>query len=233
MDRNARSCRRTGEEASWHRYRYRSSTSRSFALTTSPRETGTKRDFIVERLVIYRLSGAVGGSVRASVGPQSHLHLGILTVRQVRLDASRGSTRGTRATHVPAVMAVMMMMVAGCVMRVVVIVMIEMRWLRGRRRATPISPLLLLEIAQPLIVTLELVAQQRVLLVGVLLVVLETADAVQPLQIDPTPPPHAHAVHDQVRAQMYLEHRRRGGTQLLRICADVATSNVHIVDPDG
>lgn len=133
------------------------------------------------------------------------------------LDAGRGGTRGARAAHVPAMVAMMVMVVAGRVMRVVVIMMIEMRRLRGRRRATPVGPLLLLEIAQPLIITLELVTQQRVLFAGLLLVVFETADAVQPFQVDPTPPPHAHAVHDQVRTQMYLEHRRPGGTQLLRI----------------
>lgn len=144
-------------------------------------------------------SGTVGGSTRASVGPQSHLHLGILAVRQVGLDAGRGGTRGARAAHVPAVVAVMMMVVAGRVVRVVVIVMIEVWWLRGRSR-TPVGPLLLLEVAQPLVVALELIAQQRVLLGGVFLVVLEAADAVQPFQVDPTPPPHAHAVHDQMRA---------------------------------
>lgn len=99
-------------------------------------------------------------------------------MRQVGLDASRGGTRGPRAAHVSAVVTVMVMMVASRVVRVVVIVMIEMWRLRGRRRTTPVGPLFLLEIAQPLVVTLELVAQQRVLFGGVLLVVLETADAV-------------------------------------------------------
>lgn len=137
-------------------------------------------------------------------------------MRQVGLNAGRSGASGTRA-HVAAVVAVMVtVVVAGRVVRVVIVMtVIQMWWLHGRRRASPVGPLLLLEIAQPLVVTLELIAQQGVLLGGVLLVVLEAADAVQPFQVDPAPPPHAHAVHDQVRAQVHLEHRRRGGTRLL------------------
>lgn len=116
--------------------------------------------------------------MRASVGSQSYLHLGILAVRQVGLDAGRGGTRGARTAHVPTVVTVMVMVVASRVVRVVVIVMIEMWWLRGRRWTTPVGPLFLLEIAQPLVVTLELVAQQCILFGGMFLVVFKTADAV-------------------------------------------------------
>jgi len=85
--------------------------------------------------------------MRVSVGPQSHLHLGILTMWQVGLDAGRGSTRGARAAHVPAMVTVMMMVMTSRVVCVVVIVMIEMWRLRGRCRTTPVSgSLLLLEI---------------------------------------------------------------------------------------
>lgn len=167
-------------------YRYRSLKSRSPVFLVNGVNTllsNRLRPNLSSQETRRRLpsSGTVRESARASVGPQSHLHLGILTVRQVGLDSGRGGPRSPRAPHVPAVVAVMMMVMASRVMRVVVIVMIEMRRLRGRRRTTPVRPLLLLEISQPLVVTFELVAQQRVLLGGVLLVVLETTDAVQPL----------------------------------------------------
>lgn len=96
------------------------------------------------------------GSTRASVSPQSHFHLGLLAMRQVGLDTGGGGAGRSRA-HVPAVVAVMVMVMARRVMRVVVIVMIEMRRLRGRCRAATIGTLLLLEVAQPLVVTLELI----------------------------------------------------------------------------
>lgn len=128
---------------------------------------------------------------------------------QVGLDAGGGGAGRARAAHVSTVVAVMVMVMARRVMRVVVIVMVQMRRLRGGGRAGAIGALLLLEVAQPLIVTLQLIAQQRVLLGGALLVVLEAADAVETVQVDPTPPPHAHAVHDEMRAQVHLKHRNR------------------------
>jgi len=78
-------------------------------------------------------------------------------MRQVGLDAGGGSAGRARATHVSAVVAVMMMVMTRRVMRIVVIVMVEMRRLRGRSRAASIGTLLLLEVAQPLVVALELI----------------------------------------------------------------------------
>lgn len=58
-----------------------------------------------------------------------------------------------------------------------------------------VGALLVLELAQPLVVAVDLVAQRRVLHASSLLVVFQAAGAVQPLQVDPAAPPHAHAVH--------------------------------------
>jgi len=129
----------------------------------------------------------------------------------MRLDAGGSGAGGSRATHVSAVMAVMVMVVAG-VMRVVMIMMVEMRRLSRRRRgcSAAVHSLFLLEFAQPLVVALDLLSKQRVLLGGSFLVVLEAADAIQPVHIDPTAPPHAHAVHDQMRAQMHLKQNKFG-----------------------
>jgi len=145
-------------------------------------------------------------SAKASISAQPDFHLGILTVWKMRLDTGGGGAGSPRATHVSAVMAVMVMMVAG-VMRVVMIMVVEMGWLsRCRRgRSAAVHSLLLLEFAQPLVVALDLLSQQRILLGGSFLVVFEAADAVQPVHIDPTAPPHAHAVHDQMRAQVHLK----------------------------
>lgn len=132
-------------------------------------------------------------------------------MRQVGLDAGGGGAGRPGAPHVPTVVAVMVMMMARRVMSVVVIVMVEVRRLRRRGGPGTIGPLLLLELAQPLIVALQLIAQQSVLLGGPLLVVLETADAVEAVQVDPAPPPHAHAVHDEMRAQVNLKHPRSAG----------------------
>jgi len=122
----------------------------------------------------------------------------------MRLDAGGGGAGSPRATHVSAVMAVMVMVVAG-VMRVVMIMVVEMGWLsRCRCGRAAVHSLLLLEFAQPLVVTLDLLSEQRVLLGRSFFVVFEAADTIQPVHIDPTAPPHAHAVHDQMRAQVHL-----------------------------
>lgn len=74
--------------------------------------------------------------------------------------------------------------------------------LRMRVRVRPqllavlsVRPLLVLEVPQALVVPLDLVSQRRILDGSAFLVQLQAAGAVQPLQIDPASPSHAHAVH--------------------------------------
>lgn len=45
---------------------------------------------------------------------------------------------------------------------------------------------------------------QAITYLGLVLVVLETSDAVQPLQVNPAFPPHAHSIHYEVRSQVNL-----------------------------
>lgn len=111
---------------------------------------------------------------------------------EVGLDASRGP--GAGSAHVVAVMTVVVM--------VVVVVMVQVRRLGC---SAPVRPLFLLEIPYPLIVTLQLVTEESVFLGCPLLVVLQATNAVQPLQVDPTAPQHAHAVHYEMRPQVYLQ----------------------------
>lgn len=138
-------------------------------------------------------SGFVGGYLlAASVSPQSHFHLRILAVGEVgRLDRSRRPGRGSG--HVMAVVTVVVVMV---------VMVVEVRRLAGR---APVRPLLLVEIAHALVVTLKLVTEESVFFGGAFLVILETTDAVQPLKIDPSTPHHAHAVHDQPGSQVHLQ----------------------------
>lgn len=63
----------------------------------------------------------------------------------------------------------------------------------------PVGALVVLKVAQPLIVPLDLVAQDGILLMGTTFVVLQAPDAVQALQIDPATKPDANAVHDEMR----------------------------------
>lgn len=111
---------------------------------------------------------------------------------EMRLDAA--STAAGDA--VMSVMSVMMM---------VMMVMIQMRRLDA---AAAIGSLLVLEFLDATVVTLELVSKKGVFFSGTLLVVLEASDAVQSVQIDPTAPRHADAVHDQVRLQVNLETKQ-------------------------
>lgn len=100
---------------------------------------------------------------------------------------------GASPGHVVPVVSVMMVMMMMVVIQV---------W--RLTRAASIRPLLLLEVSQPLIVTLQLIPEQRVLLGAALLVVLQTPDPVQAVQVDPSSPPDAHSVHDQMRSQVHL-----------------------------
>ena len=64
---------------------------------------------------------------------------------------------------------------------------------------------LLLELAQPPVVALHLVPQLSVLHHRALVVELEAAHAVQPLQVQPALPPHAHAVEDERCSEVDLD----------------------------
>lgn len=58
-----------------------------------------------------------------------------------------------------------------------------------------VGALLVLEVAQALVVALDLLAQRRVLDGRAVLVQLQAPGPVQPLEVDPAAPPHAHPVH--------------------------------------
>lgn len=72
-----------------------------------------------------------------------------------------------------------------------------------------VRSLLVLKVAQPLVVTVQLFPQDGVLLGGPLFVQLETTDAVEPFHVQPAAEPHAHAVHDQVGLDVDLEVEKR------------------------
>lgn len=111
-----------------------------------------------------------------------------------RLDGARRPRRGP--AHVVAVVPVVVVMV---------VVVVQVWRLCGR---APVRPLLLVKVAHALVVTLELVAEQGVLFGGALLVIFEATDAVQPLEVDPSAPHHAHAIHDQPGSQVHLQTER-------------------------
>jgi len=67
----------------------------------------------------------------------------------------------------------------------------------------------LLELLHPAVVGLHLLPQDGVLDLGRLFVKLDAADAVQPLHVQVSPPPHADAVEDEGREQMHLRERGR------------------------
>lgn len=73
----------------------------------------------------------------------------------------------------------------------------------------PVRSLLLLELSQPLVVALDLLAEQRVLVRRALRVQLESARPVQPLQVQPAAPHHAHAVHYEAGHEVNLEQHFR------------------------
>lgn len=86
---------------------------------------------------------------------------------------------------------------------VVVVVMVEVR---GLHASTSVRPLcFIFVVPHSLIVALELLAEGVVFLCGLFLVELEAADAVETLEIDPTAPAHADAVHYQVGFYVYLQ----------------------------
>lgn len=75
-----------------------------------------------------------------------------------------------------------------------------------------VHALVVLELAQPLVVALDLVSQRGVLDGGALLVQLQAARALQLLQVDPAAPPDAHAVHYEPRYDVDLTQNKKKNT---------------------
>jgi hypothetical protein len=66
---------------------------------------------------------------------------------------------------------------------------------------------------------------QAITYLGLVLVVLETADAIQPLQIHPAFPPHAHSIHYEVRSQVNLRKQQDEVLQLEEMDSIIAHGN--------
>lgn len=67
-----------------------------------------------------------------------------------------------------------------------------------------VRALLVLEVPQPLVVPLDLLAERRVFYRRPLLVQLQAPRTVQPLKVYPTSPSHAHPVHYESRHNVHL-----------------------------
>lgn len=122
----------------------------------------------------------------------------------MRLDVH--GVRGVRGVRVRRVRRVRLALVAA---------LVHLRVRAQLLAVLAVGALLVLEVPQPLVVALDLVAQRGVLDGGALLVQLEAAGAVQALQVDPASPPHAHAVHDESGHDMGLINKTKTSSYLM------------------